>query len=54
MKRQKSLLHFGIVYAFAPRLYLLICSVKLNLGLIDVQGLSIVANRHISKGAVFP
>lgn len=39
---------------FPHCLYLLICSVKLNLGLIDVQGLFVVANRQISKGAVFP
>lgn len=50
----KSLLHFVIVYAFVHCLYLLICSVKLNLGLIDVQGLFIVAYRQIRKGAVFP
>lgn len=44
-----------IVYAFALCcLYLLICSVKLNLGLIDVQELFVVTNGQINKGAVFP
>lgn len=39
---------------FYPLLYLLILSVKLNLGLIDVQGLFIVAHRQILKGVIFP
>lgn len=37
-----------------PHLYLLVCSVKLNQGLIDVQGLFIVAYRQVCKGAIFP
>lgn len=32
----------------------MICSVKLNLGLIDVQGLFIVAYRQVRKGSIFP
>lgn len=43
-----------VVYVFAHHLYLLICSVKLNLRLIDVQGVFVVASRQISKGAIFP
>lgn len=43
-----------IIYAFAHYLYLLIGGVKLDLGLVDVQGISIVTYRLIGQRAVFP
>lgn len=43
-----------IIYAFAHYLYLLIGGVKLDLGLVDVQGISIVTYRLIGQRAIFP
>lgn len=54
MGEKKSLFNLVIVCAFAHPLYLFICSVKMDLGLVDVQGLFIVSHRQICKGAIFP